>query len=56
MVKVTMTIEVMVDLDDLADAYSNEDYLIEQVKEHIEYAIDRLDGEVTFVKYDIEGL
>lgn len=56
MVKVTMTIEVMVDLDDLADAYSNEDYLIEQVKEHIEYAIDRIDGEVTFVKYDIEGL
>jgi len=55
-VKVTMTIEVMVDLDDLADAYSNEDYLIEQVKEHIEYAIDRIDGEVTFVKYDIEGL
>lgn len=56
LVKVTLTIEVTLDPDDLGDAYSNEDYLIEQVKEHIEYSIDRLDGEVSFIKYDIEGM
>lgn len=56
MMKVSMAIEVTIDPDNLGDAYSNEDYLIEQIKEHIEYAVDRLDGEVNFVKYDIEGL
>lgn len=55
MIKVLLTMEVIIDVDDLGSAYSNEDYLLEEVKEHIAYGLDRMDATVTFNKTDIEG-
>jgi hypothetical protein len=56
-IKVTMTIEMLVDLDGFGSAYTNEDYLVNEIKEHIEYASDRFGAEeVTFNKIDVEGL
>lgn len=56
MAKVTVTFEAEIDVDDLGAEYSNEDYLIDTVKEHIIYAMSRLDADVTFNKVDVEGL
>jgi len=56
MTKVTVTFEAEIDVDDLGAEYSNEDYLIDTVKEHIVYAMSRLDADVTFNKVDVEGL
>ena len=56
MAKVTVTFEAEIDVDDLGAEYSNEDYLIDTVKEHIIYAMSRLDAEITFNKVDVEGL
>lgn len=57
MIKVTMTFEALIDPDEIGSAYTNEDLLISEVKEHIEYALDRIGSEeVTFIKTDVEGL
>lgn len=56
MTKVSVTFEAEIDTDDLGIEYSNEDYLVEAIKEHITYALDRLDADVTFSKVDVEGL
>ena len=57
MIKVTMTVEMLVDLEEFGSAYTNEDYLITELKDHIEYGADRFGvSEVTFVKTDVEGL
>jgi len=57
MIKITMTIEMLVDLEEFGSAYTNEDYLITELKDHIEYGADRFGvSEVTFVKTDVEGL
>ena len=56
MTKVTVTFEAEIDVDDLGAEYANEDYLVETVKEHIVYAMSRLDAEITFNKVDVEGL
>jgi hypothetical protein len=57
MIKVTMTIEMLVDLDGFGSAYTNEDYLVNEIKEHIEYASDRFGAdEISFNKIDVEGL
>lgn len=55
MTKVTMTIEVFLD----SELYTNEDFLVDEVKEHILYGLDRLgvdEDNVTFVKTDVEGM
>ena len=56
MAKVTVTFEAEIDVDDLGAEYANEDYLVDTVKEHIIYAMSRLDADVTFNKVDVEGL
>ena len=56
MAKVTVTFEAEIDVDDLGAEYANEDYLVDTVKEHIIYAMSRLDAEITFNKVDVEGL
>ena len=57
MAKVTVTIECHVDVEDLGAAYSNEEFLIEEVKEQIAYGLYRFDAqEVTFTRIDIEGM
>lgn len=56
MIKVTLTMEVIIDVDNLGSVYSNEDYLLEDIKEHVAYGLDRLDATVTFIKTDVEGL
>jgi|TARA_R110000782_G_scaffold96160_1_gene180570 hypothetical protein len=57
MAKVTVTIEFHVDVEDLGAAYSNEEFLIEEVKEQIAYGLYRFDAqEVTFTRIDIEGM
>jgi hypothetical protein len=55
MTKVVVTFEAEIDVDDLGIEYNNEDYLVEAIKEHINYAMDRLDADVTFSKVDVEG-
>lgn len=56
MTKIVVTFEAEIDVDDLGIEYTNEDYLVDAVKEHIIYAMDKLDAEVTFSKVDVEGL
>ena len=56
MTKVTVTFEAEIDVDDLGAEYANEDYLVDTVKEHIIYAMSRLDAEITFNKVDVDGL
>lgn len=56
MTKITVTFEAEIDVDDLGVEYTNEDYLVDAVKEHITYALSRLDAEVTFSVVDVEGL
>lgn len=57
MIKVTMTIELLIDLEEFGSAYTNEEYLVNEIKEHIEYGADRFGAaEITFVKTDVEGL
>lgn len=57
MSKVTVTVEVIVDVEELGSLYTNEDYLVDQVKEHISYGLDRLGAEeVTFINTDVEGV
>jgi hypothetical protein len=46
---------VIVDVEELGSLYTNEDYLVDQVKEHIVYGLDRFGAEeVTFVRTDVE--
>ena len=57
MAKVTVTVEFHVDVDDLGAAYSNEDYLIEELKEQVSYGLYRFDAQdISFTRVDIEGL
>jgi anti-sigma28 factor (negative regulator of flagellin synthesis) len=57
MAKVTVTIEFHVDVEDLGAAYSNEEFLIEEVKEQIAHGLYRFDAQdVTFNRIDIEGM
>jgi len=57
MTKVTVSVEFHVDVDDLGSAYSNEDYLVEEIKEQVSYGLYRFDAqEIVFTRVDIEGL
>lgn len=57
MIKVTVTLEAIIDPDELGSAYTNEDLLLDEVKEHIQYGLERFGIEdVTFVKTDVDGL
>jgi hypothetical protein len=57
MAKATVTVEFHVDIDNLGAAYSNEDYLIEEIKDQVSYGLYRFDAqEVVFTRVDIEGL
>jgi hypothetical protein len=57
MAKVVVTVEFHVDVDDLGAAYSNEDYLAEELREQVSYALYRFDAQdITFTRVDIEGL
>lgn len=57
MAKVTISVEFHVDVDDLGAAYSNEDYLVEELKEQVSYALYRFDAQdIAFTRVDIEGL
>jgi hypothetical protein len=53
MTKVVVTFEVDIDVYDLGVEYNDDDYLTESIKEHVTYAMDRLDTEVVFHKIDI---
>lgn len=55
MIKVTITFEMFLD----SELYTNEDFLVDEVKEHILYGLDRLgvdEDNVTFMKTDVEGM
>lgn len=57
MVKVLMTIELFIDLDGFGSAYTNEEYLVDELKQHIEYAADCFGADdISFNKIDVEGL
>lgn len=56
MTKVTVMFEAEIDVDDLGAEFSNEDYLVDNIKEHIIYAMSRLDADITFNRVDVEGL
>jgi hypothetical protein len=57
MAKIVVNVEFHVDVDDLGSAYSNEDYLAEEIREHVSYALQRFDAQdISFTRVDIEGL
>lgn len=57
MAKIAVSVEFHVDVDDLGSAYSNEDYLAEEIREQIAYSLHRFDAQdVVFTRVDIEGL
>lgn len=53
MTKVVVTFEVDIDVYELGVEYGDEDYLTDAIKDHVVYAMDRLDAEVVFHKIDI---
>ncbi len=57
MAKIVVNVEFHVDVDDLGSAYSNEDYLAEEIRERVSYALQRFDAQdISFTRVDIEGL
>ena len=59
MTPVTLNISVTAyfDADEIPAIYSNEDMFAEAIKEHISYALDRLDAQdIVFNSIDLEGL
>lgn len=59
MTPVTLNISVTAyfDADEIPAVYSNEDMFADAIKEHISYALDRLDAhDVVFNSIDLEGL
>lgn len=59
MTPVTLNISVTAyfDADEIPAIYSNEDMFAEAIKEHVSYALDRLDAhDVVFNSIDLEGL
>jgi hypothetical protein len=56
MTKVVVTVEFHVDVDNLGSEYGNDDYLTNEVCEHISYALYRFDAaDINFTRVDIEG-
>jgi hypothetical protein len=57
MAKITLTFVAEVDNSELDSVYTHEDLLVEELKEHVMYALSRLNIEdVTFSNVDVEGL
>jgi hypothetical protein len=55
-IKVTLTVEAIVDVEEL-DAIYTKDCVVDQVKDHIIYGLDRFGiDDVTFNKVDVEQL
>ena len=57
MAKITLTLVAEVDNSELDSIYTHEDLLVEDSKEHVMYALSRLNIEdVCFRNVDVEGL
>jgi len=57
MAKINISMEFHVDVEELGAAYSNEDYLTEELKEQLSYALYRFDAQdLVFTRVDIEGM
>ena len=57
MAKITLTFIAEVDNSELDSIYTHEDLLVEDLKEHITYALSRLNIEdVCYRNVDVEGL
>jgi hypothetical protein len=55
--KITLTLVAEVDNSELDSIYTHEDLLVEDLKEHVMYALSRLNIEdVCFRNVDVEGL
>lgn len=55
MTKVTVTVEFHVDVDDLGAEYGNDDYLAEEIREQVSYALYRFDAaDINFTRVDVE--
>jgi hypothetical protein len=55
--KITLTFVAEVDNSELDSIYTHEDLLVEDLKEHVIYALSRLNIEdVCFSNVDVEGL
>lgn len=55
MSKVTVTVEIIVDVEELGSPYTNEYYLIDEIKDYINHGLDRLGvEETTFISVDVE--
>lgn len=53
----TLTIEAVVDPEEIGSVYTNEDLLLEEIKDHITSGLDRLGvDDVTFTAADTEEL
>ena len=56
-VTLNLSITAYFDADEIPTIYSNEDMFAEAIKEHVGYALDRLDAhDVVFNSIDLEGL
>jgi len=55
MVKVSLSVDFYVDTRSIGDEYSNEDYLIYEIKEQVTHGLYRFDStEIKFNNIDIE--
>jgi len=55
--KITLTFVAEIDNSELDSIYTHEDLLVEDLKEHVTYALSRLNIEdVCFSNVDVEGL
>lgn len=55
MVKVSLSVEFYVDARSIGDEYSNEDYLIYEIKEQVTHGLYRFEStEIKFNNIDIE--
>jgi hypothetical protein len=56
-VTLSLSITAYFDADEIPAIYSNEDMFAEAIKEHVTYALDRLDAQdIVFNSIDLEGL
>lgn len=57
MAKITITLVAEVDNSELDSVHTNEDVLVEDLKEHVTYALSRLNIEdICYRNVDVEGL
>lgn len=56
MITINLSLSANGERADMQDQYLNKEYLIEAIKSHVAYALDRLDfTDITFTVVEVEG-